>query len=103
MALSPQVAAPGPAHGERPRRVCDDGSLDARRQTASQRRVYGEGKLSPGSPPPGEIKLWDAATLTPLTLRLEGATGEVFTGALSRDGKLIAAGCRDRKIRRLQY
>jgi WD40 repeat protein/serine/threonine protein kinase len=49
--------------------------------------------------PPGEIKLWDAVTLTPLTLRLEGATGEVSTGALSPDGKLLAAGCRDKTIR----
>ena len=48
---------------------------------------------------PGEIKLWDAVTLTPLTLRLEGATGKVSTGALSPDGKLLAAGCRDKRIR----
>jgi WD40 repeat protein/serine/threonine protein kinase len=48
---------------------------------------------------PGEIKLCDAATLTPLTLRLEGATDKVFSGALSPDGKLLAAGCRDRRIR----
>jgi eukaryotic-like serine/threonine-protein kinase len=48
---------------------------------------------------PGEIKLWDAATLTPLTLRLDGATGNVFNGALSPDGKLLAAGCRDLRIR----
>jgi eukaryotic-like serine/threonine-protein kinase len=48
---------------------------------------------------PGEIKLWDAATLTSLTLRLEGATDNVFKGALSPDGKLVAAGCRDKRIR----
>ena len=48
---------------------------------------------------PGEIKLWDAVTLAPLTLRLDGATGEVFAGALSPDGKLLAAACRDKRIR----
>ena len=48
---------------------------------------------------PGEIKLWDAATLTPLTLRLEGATDKVSTAALSPDGKLLAAGCGDKRIR----
>jgi WD40 repeat protein/serine/threonine protein kinase len=48
---------------------------------------------------PGEIKLWDAATLTPLPLRLEGAIGNVIAGALSSDGKLLAAGCHDKRIR----
>jgi WD40 repeat protein/serine/threonine protein kinase len=48
---------------------------------------------------PGEIKLWDAATLTPLPLRLEGGTGKVFTGALSPDGKLLATGWSDKSIR----
>ncbi len=52
-----------------------------------------------GSPAPGEIKLWAAVTLTPLTIGLEGATGEVRTGALSPDGKLLAAGGRDKRIR----
>ena len=52
-----------------------------------------------GFTPPGEIKLWDAVTLTPLTLRLEGATDKVFNGALSPDGTLLAAGCRDKRIR----
>ena len=49
---------------------------------------------------PGEIKLWDAATLTPLPLWLEGATGKVsMTAALSPDGQLLAAGCFDMRIR----
>jgi eukaryotic-like serine/threonine-protein kinase len=59
----------------------------------------GTTERDPGLTAPGEIKLWDAVTLTPLPLRLEGATGKVFTGALSPDGKLLAAGCRDMRIR----
>jgi len=48
---------------------------------------------------PGEVKLWDAGILTPLTLRLKGATDKVYKGALSPDGKLLAAGCSDKGIR----
>ena len=70
--------------------------------TPDGKRLVSVGITSAGNEgftPPGEIKLWDAATLTPLALRLEGATRDVFTGALSPDGKLLAAGCRDKKIR----
>ncbi len=48
---------------------------------------------------PSNIKLWDAATLTPLSLRLDGSTGNISTRALSPDGHLLAAGCRDKRIR----
>jgi WD40 repeat protein/serine/threonine protein kinase len=46
-----------------------------------------------------EIKLWDAASGAPLALRLTGATDKVCGVALSPDGKLLAAGCRDKMVR----
>src|SRR5579871_1175426 len=42
-----------------------------------------------------EIKLWDAATLRRLPLELKGPTDKVVSIALSSDGKLLAAGCKD--------
>jgi WD40 repeat protein/serine/threonine protein kinase len=47
----------------------------------------------------GEMKLWDAATGTPLPLTLRDAPDKVCGVALSPDGKLLAAGCRDRMVR----
>jgi WD40 repeat protein/serine/threonine protein kinase len=47
----------------------------------------------------GEVKLWDAATLTPLPLPLKGATNQAVRGDLSPDGKLLAAGGRDKLVR----
>jgi WD40 repeat protein len=48
---------------------------------------------------PGEVKLWDAATLTPLFLPLKGAADQVVRADLSPDGKALAAGCRDQTVR----
>jgi eukaryotic-like serine/threonine-protein kinase len=42
--------------------------------------------------PTGEVKLWDAVTHKLLPLPLKGATDKVYTGAISPDGKLLAAG-----------
>ena len=48
---------------------------------------------------PGEVKLWDRASrqLVPCSLKTDG--NQAYIGTLSRDGKLLAAGCRDKKIR----
>ena len=69
--------------------------------TPDGKRLVSIGTTDRGTGPtaPGEIKLWDAVTLTPLALRLEGATDKVVRGALSPDGKLLAAGCSDKMIR----
>jgi WD40 repeat protein len=48
---------------------------------------------------PGEVRGWDAATGRPFSLRLKGGTDQVCRGALSPDGKLLAAGCRDKTVR----
>jgi WD40 repeat protein/serine/threonine protein kinase len=55
-----------------------------------------DGKILLNAP---EVKLWDAATGKPLPLRLKDATDKVCSGALSPNGKLLAAGCRDRTVR----
>jgi WD40 repeat protein len=54
---------------------------------------------SANTSPPDEVKLWDAVALTPMTLRLAGATDKILAGALIPDGHLLAAGCRDMRIR----
>src|SRR5262249_48530297 len=47
---------------------------------------------------PGEVKLWDAATGRPLSLRLQGPADKVLRGALSPDGKYLAGGGHDRAV-----
>jgi WD40 repeat protein len=64
-----------------------------------QRLVSVGGTESETFTTPGEIKLWDAATLTSLPLRLKGATDKIWSGRLSPDGKLLAAACRDKAVR----
>jgi WD40 repeat protein/serine/threonine protein kinase len=48
---------------------------------------------------PGELKLWDAATLRQLPLSLKGPTDKVICATLSPDGKHLGAGCRDNVVR----
>jgi serine/threonine protein kinase len=47
---------------------------------------------------PGEIKVWDAAAKEEINRKFEGGTEKVIGGALSPDGALLAAGCRDKTV-----
>ena len=69
--------------------------------TPDGQRLVSVGSMQKRSPfnAPGEVKLWDAATLTPLAVRLKGAADKVLRGVLSPNGKLLAVGCSDTAIR----
>jgi eukaryotic-like serine/threonine-protein kinase len=59
--------------------------------TPDSKRIYSVGHA--------EIKLWDAANGRPLLLKLNGSTDQVMRAVLSADGKVLAAGCRDKLVR----
>ena len=72
--------------------------------TPDSKRIYSVGHVagkftSLAESPPAEIKLWDAAGGRPLSLKLNGSTDQVSRAVLSADGKVLAAGCRDKLVR----
>ncbi len=73
--------------------------------TPDSKRFYtvghgaGELKLSFDKLSPVELKLWDAAGGRPTSLKLTGSTDQVIEAVLSADGKVVAAGCRDKLVR----
>ncbi len=73
--------------------------------TPDSKRLYsvghGAGELKSSSAVllPAEIKLWEAAGGRPTSLKLIGSTDQMNDAVISADGKVLAAGCRDKLVR----